>query len=88
MEHVFVNQRAEDFLAQWFAALKKLTPQESTDILAQSTVESFAQVLKVSLSAEEFQRLKLGQIEDAHERMCEQLLVSVGNDTKLKARAN
>lgn len=76
MPHAFVKQRAADFLEQWFAALDKLTPQESVNILAGTTVECFMQVLKVSLSAEEFNRLTAKQIEKAHEAMCERLFVN------------
>ncbi len=75
MGHVFVHQRAEDFLGQWFTALEKLTPQESTNLLAQTTVAHFTQTLKVSLSAEEFRRLTAKQIEEAHEAMCDRLFV-------------
>lgn len=65
MTHTFLPHRGG--LQQWFVALEKLTPQESTNLLAQTTVEHFTQALKVSLSAEEFSRLTAKQIDEVHE---------------------
>lgn len=76
MEQTFLPQRAEDFLRRWFAALEELTPQESVNLLAGTTVENFTELLRVSLPPEEFGRLTTGEILGAHEGTCDRLMAN------------